>query len=307
MRTASHFGVLLDIITLAKSDLMVDFGIEKQVIARPEDLVEVLRITMDMTSSSYSGVPSHKVKFLKEIFIPSIGSKTEPDSKDDKEEKIIAVTSKELCDFYKKVMGKGITTDNLKKRYLNELLANDVIGEVVSEIDKRQHIYYALIDMDEDEERSKENQSAKITKLSNRDIFDNFLHAPRLKLSRNYKEVPEDWLILQILTLAKYRMDLDRSEGCIADLLNQSDELRFLDKDGNRLSIRQFISRYESNPAISIRYIFKGDFYNFYTKHFRMDRSFCIIDHERYKELSNSDSFDNLVISSDERPYLQSG
>jgi hypothetical protein len=304
MRTASHVGALLEIIVLAKSDLMVDFGIEKQVIARSEDLVETLRITNDITSSSYSGVPSHKVKFLKEIFIPLIGSKTEPDSKNDKEEKIIAVTTKELCDFYKKTTGKGIATDNLKKNYLDELLVNDVIGKAESEIDKRQYIYYALIEADEDEESSKENQAAKITKLSNGDIFDNFLHVPRLKLSRDYKEVPEDWLILQILSLAKYRMDLHRSEGCIADFLNQSEELRFLDKDGNRLSIRQFILKYESNPAIYIRYIFKSDFYNFHTKHFNMDRSFCIINQERYKELSNNSQFDNFVISSDKGQFM---
>jgi hypothetical protein len=105
--------------------------------------------------------------------------------------------------------------------------------------------------------KSKENRAAKITNLSNEDIFDNFLQVPRLRLSRNYKEVPEDWLILQILSLAKYRIDLDKFKGCIADFLNQS-ELKFLDKDGNRLSIRQFILKDELNPAISIRYIFKS-------------------------------------------------
>ena len=130
---------------------MVDFGIEKMVIARPEDLVEVLHITKELVNSNYTGVPLHKVKFLREIFIPVFNSKTEPDSNGDKQEKIIAVTTKELCDFYKKKRGSGITTDNLKKQYLNELLANDIIGEAVSELDKRQHVYYLLIDLEEEE------------------------------------------------------------------------------------------------------------------------------------------------------------
>lgn len=67
------------------------------------------------------------MKFLKEILRPVYESKSSPDSKDDKKEKLIAVTSKELCDFYKKQKGRGITTDNLKKQFLNELLVNDVI------------------------------------------------------------------------------------------------------------------------------------------------------------------------------------
>jgi hypothetical protein len=160
-------------------------------------------------------------------------------------------------------------------------------------------------DLDKDEENSEENQVTKITRLPNYDILDNFLHIPRLTLSRNYNEVPEDWLILKILGLAKYRMDFDKFKGCLADFLNQSDELKFLDKDGNRLSIRQFILRYESNPAISIRYIFESDFYNFHTKHFHMNKGFCIIDQERYKKLSNKDPFDNLVISTNEEPHIE--
>ena len=40
MRTASHIGSLLDIIALTKSNFFVDFGIEKIIVARPEDLVE---------------------------------------------------------------------------------------------------------------------------------------------------------------------------------------------------------------------------------------------------------------------------
>ena len=145
MRTASHIGSLLDIIALTKSNLFVDFGIEKQIVARPEDLVEVLRISKDLTSGNYAGLPQHKIRFLKETFYPVYDAKTGPDSKDEKVEKIIGVTTKELCDYYRVKTGIGISTDNLKKQYLNELLSNDLIGELLSEIDKRQHIYYPLV------------------------------------------------------------------------------------------------------------------------------------------------------------------
>jgi hypothetical protein len=161
---------------------MVDYGSigEKQVVARPQDLAEVIRITNNMTSSDYNGIPSNKVSFMKDIFIPIYNSKTEPDSKGDKEEKIIAVTSKELCDYYKKVKNRGITTDNLKKQFLNELLANDIIGEIKSEIDGRQNIYCPLVgvEAEEQEEWKEENckqQKQKITKLSNEELFDNLV------------------------------------------------------------------------------------------------------------------------------------
>jgi hypothetical protein len=296
MRAAVQIGSLLDIVTLTRSRFMFDFEIEKMIIARPEDLVEVLRITTNMTNSNYSNLPGHKVKFLKEIFRPVYESKSSPDSKDDKNERIVAVTSKELCDFYKKQKGRGITTDNLKKQYLNELLVNDVIGEAKSEIDGRQHIYYPLVDLrDEDE-----GLSAKITKLSNESVFDNLLYVPRIKLSKNYKEIPVDWLIIHILGLANYRIGLSKIEGCLADFLNTSDELRLLEfkrSDESRLTVREFISKYESNPSISIRYIFKSQFYEFDSKVFGKMTGICIIKGNKYKKLSNGSLFDNFDIS----------
>jgi hypothetical protein len=303
MRTASQVGSLLDIITLTRSQFLFDFKIERMIVARPEDLVEVLRITKNITNSNYSNLPSHKVKFLNEIFRPLYESKSSPDSKDDKREKIIAVTSKDLCDFFKRQKGRGITTDNLKKQYLNELLVNDVIGETRSEIDGRQHIYFPLIDLHDESETyeglSATSVSGKITKLSNTDSFDNLLYVPRIKLSKNYKEIPQDWLIIHILGLANYRIDLAKIKGCLADFLNATNEFKLLEIKGNsetRLTIEEFISKYESNPSISIRYIFKGRFYEFGSKLFGKIIGICVIDRDNYKKLSNRSPFDNFDI-----------
>ncbi len=300
MRTASQIGSLLDIVTITRSQFIFDFKIEMMVVARPEDLVEVLRITRNMTNINYSNLPNHKVKFLKEIFRPVYESKSSPDSKEDKKEKTIAVTSKELCDFYKKQKGRGITTDNLKKQYLNELLVNDDIGETPSEIDRRQYIYYPLTDLRDEEEDSKNrSESAKITKLSNTDSFDNLLYVPRIKLSKNYIEIPQDWLIIHILGLANYRIGLNKKEGFLGDFLNTSEDIKILEIKGNnesRLTAREFISKYESNPSISIRYIFKSQFYEFDSKLFGRMIGICIIDRNDYKKLSNRLPFDNFDI-----------
>jgi hypothetical protein len=112
--------------------------------------------------------------------------------------------------------------------------------------------------------------------------------------------VPEDWLIIHILSLANYRIDLAKIEGCLADFLNTTDEFKLLEIRGNdesRLTIREFISKYESNPAISIRYIFKSQFYEYGSKLFGRMIGICIIDKNDYKKLSNRNSFDNFDIS----------
>ena len=48
---------------------------------------------------------------------------------------------------------------------------------------------------------------------------------PRIKLPRNYKDMPENWLIYEILTLAKYRIDISNGNGrcccSVADVLTR--------------------------------------------------------------------------------------
>ena len=127
MRIEQRLFSFLNIIPLAKIDSRqkLIYGDKELVIANLEDLAEVLHITQNI-----SGIPSYKIKFYKDIFIPLFQSKSKPDEKNGKEEKIIAVTTKELADYYKDKTGKAISTDNLRKTILVELLNNDYIGEI---------------------------------------------------------------------------------------------------------------------------------------------------------------------------------
>ena len=92
-----------------------------------------------------------KSNFIKRYFFHFLRSKNKQDEKDGKEEKIIAVTTKELADYYKRKNGKAISTDNLRKTILVELLNNDYIGEIKSELDSRQFIYYPLMEFEDSE------------------------------------------------------------------------------------------------------------------------------------------------------------
>jgi hypothetical protein len=307
MRSAKYVGSLLSVIAIAKSNFLLDDGMGNiAAIARGEDLVETLRITQNLVSGDYSGMPVHKIKFFEEIFLAAYSAKEGPDEKDGKVESLKALTSRELSDYYKKITGKGISPDNLKKQFLEELKTNDLIGEMKSEIDGRRLLFYPLTPPVPREERE------KITKLSNGDLFDDISYIPTLKLSRDYKYIPENWLILQILSLAKYRIDFDRAIGPFADYLNQSEDLRFLESDifangdgCTRLSIKDFILKYEAPSSSSIRYIFNADFYGFYSKNIGSMTEVCLLDHGRYRILSNEPSFDNFTISdSDSDPSL---
>jgi hypothetical protein len=79
------------------------YGVERLVIAYThEDLHEALHITQNL-----SWIPPYKLKIFKEIFLELYSTKKAPDkSKDSMQEEVInAVTSRELCDYYKDKTG----------------------------------------------------------------------------------------------------------------------------------------------------------------------------------------------------------
>ncbi|MGH9973014.1 MAG: hypothetical protein ACRD93_03855, partial [Nitrososphaeraceae archaeon] len=86
-RITNRIFSLLNIIPLTKVHHRPNlvYGKERLVIAELEDLSEALHITQNV-----SGIPTHKLKFYKEIFLPLYESKIKPDIKDDKYEDRIA-------------------------------------------------------------------------------------------------------------------------------------------------------------------------------------------------------------------------
>jgi hypothetical protein len=233
MRIEQRLFSLLNVIPLAKIDYRqkLIYGKEEMVIANLEDLAEVLHITQNI-----SGIPAYKIKFYREIFLPLFYSKSKPDEKNGKGEKIIAVTTKELADYYTQKTGKAIGTDNLRKTILVELINNDYIGELNSELDSRQFIYYPLLEFDgsqiEISPSQKEEQvkdEGDISKISNLGNFDNNLHVSPIKIPKFCKNIPKDWLIYEILGLARYRIEIDNFAGPFADYLNNHKKFQLLD------------------------------------------------------------------------------
>ena len=148
VRFAKRVFSLLNIVSIVKSDLRMVLMMEGEssIIANLEDLREILSITQN-----FDGLPKFKVEFFNDIFYPCFANKTEPDSKKNdkgetiKEEEIIVVTTRQLCDYYKEIYKKPISTDNLKHTYLNQLTNEGIIDYTGSKIDTRQNIYYPLV------------------------------------------------------------------------------------------------------------------------------------------------------------------
>jgi hypothetical protein len=225
-------------------------------------------------------MPPYKMKFFNEIFYPLYESKS-----------FQAVTSKELCEYFKEKEGKSIDSDNMKKKYLNELRNNGLIGEEDSPDDKRQKVYYPLVDTTNDNDNHHQQQpnddykkGEEMSNYKKKDVFDNFLQYSRIALPNNCKDVPDDWLIFQVLTLAKYRNDIG---------LNA---IAFLDKDGNTISVKEFIQNYEQSLTLS-RYFKRRQFHNFCSKVFGNMQYTDKFDANQCQKLSNTCKFVQFDIS----------
>jgi hypothetical protein len=256
-RTTNRIFSFLSIIALARAHLRcrLEYGSESLAIADVDDLREVLSITQNL-----SGIPPFKLRVFREVFLPLYKLKqrkqqlaaaaTEqnkgkegpkgdtkrladnedkgvPKSDNGKEEQQVdgkGMTTREVCDYYKEKMGKTISTDSMKKTYLNEFLDNDLIDEVQSKVHKRQNIYYPLVDLPVSTDT---NQNTSLS--SNLATFDEKLQHPRLIAPKNFKGIPENWLELEILTLLGCRMGLSRfglflqngEQVCICRFLKQ--------------------------------------------------------------------------------------
>jgi hypothetical protein len=98
----------------------LEYGNESLAIANiSEDLHEVLHITQNL-----SGIPPYKLKFLKEVFLPLYESKQCPYEDNCKQERIVALTTRQLCEEYKKKMGKTTNTNNLMNKMKEYAYAN---------------------------------------------------------------------------------------------------------------------------------------------------------------------------------------
>jgi hypothetical protein len=240
-RVTERIFSFLNVISLAKGHLRpkLEYGPEKLVIATLDDLAEVLHITQNV-----SGMPTHKMQFFKEIFVPLFNLKETVDVSDDgnKSEKRIAVTTRQLADYYKQETGKVLTTDAIRKIYLEELENNGYIDKEDSELNKKSNIYWPIVDF---KIPTLEEEQEKIKKCGIETQSRNFLQYSKILLPKNYMKIKKDWLKLEILGLLEYGIERD--------------QLRIFNENcTDTYCICQFVKEYEKTSSLSL-YFSRGE------------------------------------------------
>jgi hypothetical protein len=235
VRLVKRIFSLLNIVPIVKFNLrkmlVLGGGYEEEtsVIADLDDLKEVLSITQN-----FEGIPKYKIEFFNNVFYPGYKAKNDtPDSsKDDtKQEDRVAVTARQLCDAFKKVKGKSITTDNLKKTYLDELMSNGLIDYDKSNIDAKQYIYYPIVDPLSSVIEISEKDESLLSLLSNSDQFDKVSQYSSTIYEKIIKNVSETWLFSELMGLLQYRTVMNSIQGPLADFLNNNEEFKILDNN----------------------------------------------------------------------------
>jgi hypothetical protein len=84
-------------------------------------------------------------------------------------------------------------------------------------------------------------------------------------------DIPKEWLIFEILSILKYRIDLQDYYGPLGDIANE--QLIFKDNRGNRQTIREFTQGYEKSqdanrPSMLFLYFSKPNLSNFHSEIF---------------------------------------
>jgi len=241
VRFAKKIFSLLNIVPIVKSDsrmILIMEG-ESSIIADLQDLKEVLSITQNL-----EGLPKFKVEFFNDIFNPLYKSKTEPDSNKDgaKKEEIIAVSTRQLCDYFKEKKGKPISTDNLKQTYLNQLINEGIIDYTQSKINGRENIYYPIV-------------TDSLSLLSNMSSIDKVSQQSSTIYEKIMKYITEGWIFHEIIWLVCCRLGYGDKETI--DVIDEFDKLQLIKYIKNLekfqiLGNNNYILEEESRRALSI-------------------------------------------------------
>jgi hypothetical protein len=161
-----------------------------------------------------------------------------------KEEEILAVTTRQLCDYYKEIKGKPIQTDNLKHVYLNELINEGIIDYTESKINAKQYIYYPLV-------------TDSLSTISIMDPIDVDSQQTPIIYEKIIKNINKTWIFCEIMKLIRYRLDLTNFQ--LTDYLNERQKFQLFDnnhqeEEGEReeqyqeirrsLTVGEFIEKY---------------------------------------------------------------
>lgn len=168
------------------------------------DVRQALVLTQTSNGLPPHKIPQHKIKFFTDLFLPCYKKKVEKNQLDSKYvgvynetiyEERIAVTTNDLVKWNQdnKVISKGLTTDTVKKTYLDELTTAGLIGQQDSRLKQNTYIYYPLIELN------------KVVETSKNEPFDDSLQQSDPLFEIITKNLTKTYTFLQIMTYWRRR------------------------------------------------------------------------------------------------------
>jgi DNA polymerase family B len=222
VRATQRMLSLAGMIPLTKIQIRVGSQMhdEHLIVASLEDLEEALEITQNQ-----SGMPLFKLKVFKEIFLECFDKKkkigkVDEDEEEGKKESRIAVTIDNLTSHYRLKYGKPIASKHMREYFIPEWLANNLVDEIDSNIDKRKKIYYPLVD-----EKNTPDQAI----MASNQVY--FLSNFAIKMPNDHPGLPKSWLKYEIMTLFR--------------ICEKDTQISFADYNENMIVENDFIQAYE--------------------------------------------------------------
>jgi hypothetical protein len=194
-----------------------DTLVQKIPLATFDDLREAMSL-MDYNN----GVRPYILEWYDEVFLPTYNDKSRPDTKNDKTEDRIAVTTKELMEKTLEIKGISFNNQKLLENYIYPLLNCNYISSEDSQIDRRAKIYYPVND-------KKENNNNLFQKMKTNN------------LSQTHKLPLQDFMTYP---------SKEYINSNIQDIMRYSSEHRSFileDEDGIEKTVDEIVDRYYSN------------------------------------------------------------
>jgi hypothetical protein len=184
-----------------------------------DDLREAMSL-MDYNN----GVRPYILDWYNDVFLPTYNDKSGPDTKNDKTEDRMAITTKELMEKTLEIKGISLNNQKLLETYIYPLLNCNYISSEDSQIDRRAKIFYPVIAND-----TKDNNNLFEMMKTN-------------KLSQTVRLPVQDLIAYPSKEYIKSK---------ILDIMKYSSENRSLileDQDRIERSTDEIVDRYYCNP-----------------------------------------------------------
>ena len=272
-RITNRIFSFLRIISLARNHLRcrLQYFDENLIIPNISDLHETLH-----TIQNVSGIPDYKLSMFKDHYNRCYNKKKEwqngqPDVSNDgkRQEQVFGLTNKEFCEYYKEQTGKVLSTKTFRETYIEEWYANGLIETVDSVVNAKQHISYPIISFIDSETEVKTSTSAyglesvfKIGAIGVSVPSPMDIPPKPITIQDNFKEIPKDWLKLQISGLLQWTFQLGQESGEVvyASARELSKVFRIYDENRERICLCQFLSSYGYAYDLNA-YFFNGTSY----------------------------------------------